>query len=61
LSIDILQRYFYKTNKPQTLRDLHLSGIVSWYIASKFEDIYPLDIAGARDKLGSHVFTLEEI
>ena len=42
LSISLMDRYFKWCAKAKKLDDLHLIGVTSMFIASKYEDIYPL-------------------
>lgn len=42
LAINVLDRYFKSTEKTLSKADLHVSGVCSMFIASKYEDVAPL-------------------
>ena len=49
------------TTKSLLSQDLHLSGIVSMFIASKYEDIIPLLMRTVVNKIGHSKFAIREI
>ncbi len=62
LAINIMDRYCAATSKSiTTLDELHLIGIVSMFIASKYEDLYPLQLDLIVRKVGNYAFTADDI
>ena len=63
-SINIMDRYFKECEiKHQILLpgDLHLIGVTSMFIASKYQDIYPLRLKIVQDKIAHNKLTCKEI
>jgi hypothetical protein len=58
LAINLLDRYFKNTNKPLPSTELHISGIVSMFIASKYEDVIPLLMRTVINKIGHNKFSI---
>jgi len=56
LAVHILDRYFKNSVKPLASTELHISGIVSMFIASKYEDIIPLLMRTIVNKIGHSKF-----
>jgi hypothetical protein len=52
LASSIMDRYFKKKQKSIEIADLHLLGVTCMYIASKYEDIYPLKMSMVYEKIG---------
>lgn len=52
-----MDRYFKSTAKEMKAADLHLAGIVSMFIASKYEDVIPLLMKTIVNKIGHNKFT----
>lgn len=61
LAINLLDRYFKNTDKVLTGSDLHLSGIVCMFIASKYEDVIPLLMRTIINKIGHNKFEVPTI
>jgi hypothetical protein len=61
LSINILDRYFKQSSKTLGGADLHVSGIVSMFIASKYEDVIPLMMRTVINKIGHNKFEVPAI
>lgn len=61
LAVNLLDRYFKATEKSLSGNDLHLSGIVSMFIASKYEDVIPLLMRTVVNKIGHHKFEVPTI
>ena len=59
LSIDIMDRYFKETQRKLTGSDLHLIGIVSMFLSSKYEDVVPLLMRTILNKIGHNKFSIE--
>ncbi len=60
-SINLMDRYFKKSNKALNPQDLHLIGVTSMYLASKFVDIYPLRIRTVYEKISHKKLSMTEI
>lgn len=58
LSINLLDRYFKETDKVLGGSDLHVSGIVCMFIASKYEDVIPLLMRTVINKVGHNKFEI---
>lgn len=55
LAINLLDRYFdalSKQNVTLELSELHISGVVCMFMASKYEDVYPLLMKTVFNKIG---------
>jgi hypothetical protein len=61
LAVNILDRYFKETDKTLSGGDLHLSGIVCMFIASKYEDVIPLLMRTVINKIGHNKFEVPTI
>lgn len=61
LAINLMDRYFKlnKLNLPAS--ELHITGIVSMFIASKYEDIVPLMMKTVINKIGHNKFELTQV
>lgn len=63
-SVNLMDRYFKECdNKKQVLQpaELHLIGVTSMFIASKYQDIYPLRLKIVHDKIAHRKLTCQEI
>ena len=63
-SINIMDRYFKECEiKHQILlpAELHLIGVTSMFISSKYQDIYPLRLKIVQDKIAHNKLTCKEI
>lgn len=56
-----MDRYFESTDKVLTGSDLHLTGICSMFIASKYEDVVPILMKTVVNKVGHNKFTQIQI
>jgi Cyclin, N-terminal domain len=56
-----MDRYFKAVETEMKASDLHLAGIVSMFIASKYEDVIPLLMKTIVNKIGHNKFTQEQI
>jgi hypothetical protein len=56
LAINLMDRYFKCLDKALPSNELHLTGIVSMFIASKYEDIIPLMMRTIINKIGHNKF-----
>ena len=61
LAVNIMDRYFKNCEKQMKASDLHLVGIVSMFIASKYEDVIPLLMKTIVNKIGHNKFSQQVI
>ena len=61
LSVNIMDIFLLKTKKVYKNEDIHLIGIASMFISSKFQEIYPLSLKNFVHKVGHDIFSEEEI
>jgi hypothetical protein len=61
LAVNLLDRYFKNMEKAMPSGELHLTGIISMFIASKYEDIIPLMMRTVINKIGHNKFSLLQI
>lgn len=47
-----MDRYFKSTKTVRQVSDLHLIGVTCMFVASKYEDIYPLKMKTVYEKIG---------
>ena len=63
-SINLMDRYFFECKKKKKIlipEDLHLIGVTSMFIASKYHDIKPLRLKTVQEKIAHDKLTCEEI
>ena len=63
-SVNLMDRYFKECeNRKEILQpaELHLIGVTSMFIASKYQDIYPLRLKIVQDKIAHNKLTCKEI
>lgn len=56
-----MDRYFKETDRVLGGSDLHVSGIVTMFIASKYEDVIPLLMRTVINKIGHNKFEIPVI
>jgi hypothetical protein len=64
LAINIMDRYFDSLSRDNIvleLQDLHITGVVCMFMASKYEDVYPLLMKTVFNKIGHQKITVESI
>ncbi len=61
LAVSLMDRFFMLKQEVREISDLHLIGITSMYIASKYEDLYPLSMKSVYEKIGHKEFSIEMI
>ena len=61
LAVQIMDRFFKNSGRTLTGSDLHLTGITSMFIATKYEDIVPLLMRTIVHKIGHDKFKVEQI
>jgi len=61
LAVSLLDRYF--KNKPETreVGDLHIIGVTCMFIASKYEDVYPLKMKMVYEKIAHKKLSIDKI
>jgi len=52
LSIRTMDRYLFKSTSKKPIGELHLIGVTSMFLASKYEDVYPLHMITVYEKIG---------
>ena len=61
VAVYYLDAFFKNSTIKYEINDLHLVGVVSMFLASKFEEIYPLRMRVVYEKIAHKKFTREEI
>jgi|TARA_B110000305_G_C19424871_1_gene633025 hypothetical protein len=61
LAVSLMDRFFKNTEKNKEVSDLHLTGVTSMFVASKFEDIYPLRMKTVHEKIAHKKLDIEKI
>ena len=56
-----MDRYFKGKAEAREVADLHLIGVTSMFIASKYEDIYPLKMKMVFEKIAHKKLPIERI
>lgn len=61
LAVSLMDRYFLGCQGEKQVGDLHLIGVTSMFLASKYEDIYPLKMQTVFEKIGHEKLQVESI
>ena len=61
LAISLMDRYFKNTEGVKEVSDLHVTGVTTMFIASKFEDIYPLKMKTVYEKIAHKKLQIAKI
>jgi hypothetical protein len=61
VAVNYMDTYFQQTVTKHELNDLHLVGVSSMYVATKYEEISPLRISVMHSKISHGKFSKEEI
>lgn len=61
IAVNYMDNYFQKTTVKHELNDLHLIGVSSMYVATKYEEISPLRISVMQSKISHGKFSKEDI
>jgi hypothetical protein len=61
LSVSLLDRYFKLKNECKEVSDLHIIGVTTMFLASKYEDIYPLKMKMVYEKIAHKKLSIEKI
>jgi hypothetical protein len=51
LAVNLQDRFLKNTPTPKEVSDLHITGVTCMFVASKFEDIYPLKMKTIYEKI----------
>lgn len=64
LAVSMMDRYFdfmRKQRKTALVSELHITGVTAMFLASKYEDIYPLKMKTVFEKIGHKRIQVEDI
>jgi len=61
LAVSLLDRYFKSKTYTREVADLHIIGVTTMFIASKYEDIYPLKMKMVYEKIAHKKLSIEKI
>lgn len=61
LSVSLMDRYFKNCSTRKEVSDLHIIGVASMFIGSKFEDIYPLKMKTVFEKIAHKKLEISRI
>ena len=61
LAVDIMDKYFLNSTASLLPSSLHLLGIISIWLASKFEDVFPLSFSSVLTNIGHMKFSKNDI
>lgn len=61
LTITYMDAYLYKCKKELQNENIHLIGLVCLFIASKMEDMYPIDMKSLVSRIGHDKYSQNEI
>lgn len=61
MAVNLLDRYLKGQQSSQEVADLHLMGVTSMFIASKYEDIQPLKMKMVFEKIAHKKLAVEKI
>ena len=61
IAVNIMDRYFKSTKKGLHVTELHIAGVVSMFLASKYEDVVPLSIKTVYEKIAHKKLPMEHI
>lgn len=61
LAASLLDRYFKGKQETREISDLHIIGVTTMFIASKYEDIYPLKMKMVFEKIAHRKLAIDDI
>ena len=61
LSVKLMDTFISKSKERIKTEDIHLIGVTSMFIASKFEDLLPIQLSSFVDKISHHQFSRLQI
>ncbi len=59
--MSLLDRYFKGKSETREVSDLHIIGVTTMFVASKYEDIYPLKMKMVYEKIAHKKLPMERI
>lgn len=59
--MSLLDRYFKLKPETRDVGDLHITGVTCMFIASKYEDIYPLKMKMVHEKIAHKKLSIDKI
>lgn len=61
IAVSLLDRYFKNKQDTREISDLHILGVTTMFLASKYEDIYPLKMKMVFEKIAHKKLPIEKI
>ena len=61
IAVDIMDKYFNSSKRKLKNKDVHLIGLTSIFIASKYEDIIPFSMKNILSDIGKNKFSKKQI
>ena len=61
MAVSLMDRYFNQKTERKTINELHVIGVTSMFIASKYEDIFPLRMNIMVDRISHRKLTINII
>ena len=61
LAVGLMDRYFKNCKHVKEVGDLHITGVTCMFMASKYEDIYPLKMKTVFEKIGHQKLDINTI
>lgn len=61
LAVNLMDRYFKGKQETREISDLHIIGVTCMFIASKYEDIYPLKMRMVYEKIAHQKLAIADI
>jgi hypothetical protein len=61
LSVSLIDRFFKNKQDTKEVGDLHIIGVTCMFVASKYEDIYPLKMKMVYEKIAHKKLPIEKI
>lgn len=61
LAVSLIDRYFKESKDQKLLSELHITGVTCMFVASKFEDIYPLKMKTVYEKIAHQKIEISAI
>ncbi len=61
LSVSLIDRFFKNKQETKEVGDLHIIGVTCMFVASKYEDIYPLKMKMVYEKIAHKKLPIEKI
>jgi len=61
VAVGLIDQYFKTVPTKLLIKDLHCIGVVCMFIASKYEDIYPLKLSVVHEKIAHRKLSVEQM